>query len=148
MGILCVHVAGIMGKETTHVCKFYIVLTPEQQAQLATPYINYRKKSPRPRNWSLLPLQVKTPIHRHCYWGSQQLGHLTLSTTAVPPEKKAKKEKSTTSKSTKTVDSKSATDGKTEELDQKWSDRFNYLEALLMASWPRLFNQLSHHLSR
>ena len=55
-----------------------------------------------------------------------------ISSTAVP-EKKAKKDTPTTSKSKKLVESKSATDRKMEELDQKWSDRFNCLEALLMA---------------
>ena len=54
-----------------------------------------------------------------------------VTSPALPPEKKAKKEK-TTSKAKKPVTS-SATDGKIAELDQKWSDRFNRLEALLMA---------------
>ena len=47
---------------------------------------------------------------------------------------KVKKDKPTTSKSKKPVESKLATDSKIEELDQKWSDRFNRLEALLMAN--------------
>ena len=48
--------------------------------------------------------------------------------------KKPKKDKPTTSKA-KTVkpESKSVTDSKIAELHQKWSDRFNRLEALLMA---------------
>ena len=53
--------------------------------------------------------------------------------TAVPTEKKPKKDKCTTSKPEKAVASKSATDSKIEELDQKWSDRFNRLEVMLMA---------------
>ena len=47
------------------------------------------------------------------------------------PEKKAK-DKPSTSKSKKPTD-KLATDKKMEKLDQKWSDRFNHLEALLMS---------------
>ena len=50
---------------------------------------------------------------------------------ALPPEKKAKKEK-TTSKAKKPV-AASTTDDNIAKLDQKWSDRFNRLEALLMA---------------
>ena len=37
------------------------------------------------------------------------------------------------SKAKKTVETASSIDGKIAELDQKWSDRFNRLEALLMA---------------
>ena len=54
------------------------------------------------------------------------------SPPSTVPEKKAKKYKPSTSKSKKPTE-KSATDKKMEELDQKWSDRFNHLEALLMS---------------
>ena len=47
------------------------------------------------------------------------------------PDKKPE-DKPSNSKSKKTVE-KSATDKKMDELDQKWSDRFNRLEALLMS---------------
>ena len=56
---------------------------------------------------------------------------VSASTSAVP-EKKTKKDKPSSSKTKKTVE-KSATDKKMEELDQKWSDRFNRLEAVLMS---------------
>ena len=56
-----------------------------------------------------------------------------LPPLAAVPEKKAKKDKPSTSKSKKPVESKSATDKKMEELDQKWLDRFNRLQVLLMA---------------
>ena len=57
-----------------------------------------------------------------------------------PPDKKLKKDKPSTSKSNKSVE-KSATDKKMEELDQKWSDRFNRLEALLLSkSFPPTFS--------
>ena len=49
------------------------------------------------------------------------------------PEKKSKKEKPSTSKSTKYAGTKIDTDSKIQELDQKWSERFNRLEALLLA---------------
>ena len=47
--------------------------------------------------------------------------------------KKSKKDKPSTSKSTKPIGTKSDTDSEIEDLDQKWSDRFNRLEALLLA---------------
>ena len=64
---------------------------------------------------------------------------------SAPPEKKKKVEeqKASASKSAKSDEpaksssdnrpAKSSTDSRFEELDQKWSDRFNQLEALLMA---------------
>ena len=54
-------------------------------------------------------------------------------TTVAPSEKKSKKDEPSTSKSTKPVRSKSDTDNKIAKLDQKFSDRFNHLEALLLA---------------
>ena len=56
----------------------------------------------------------------------------TVKSPPLPPEKKAKKEK-TVVKPKKVVSSSSTTDGKIAELDLKWSERFNRLEALLMA---------------
>ena len=50
-----------------------------------------------------------------------------------PTEEKPKKDKASTSQAKKTTETKSATDSKIAELDQKWSDRFNCLEALFMA---------------
>ena len=66
-------------------------------------------------------------------------GILQSPSDSEPLGKKPKKDKPTTSKakagSDKSVksESKSATETKIAELDQKWSDRFNRMEALLMA---------------
>ena len=49
----------------------------------------------------------------------------------MPPEKKAKKEK-VVSKAKKSPES-SSTDAKIADLDSKWSERFNRLEALLLS---------------
>ena len=49
----------------------------------------------------------------------------------VVPEKKVKKDKLSSSKSKKSE--KSVEDSKYDELDKKWTDRVNRLEALLMA---------------
>ena len=51
---------------------------------------------------------------------------------AVPPEKKTKKEKAP-AKSKKEKASTSTADDRISELDQKWSERFNRLEALLLS---------------
>ena len=58
-------------------------------------------------------------------------GTVTSHATVVP-EKKTKKDKPSTSKVKKSSD-QSATDSKYDEPDKKWTDRFNRLEALLMA---------------
>ena len=72
--------------------------------------------------------------------GQSTSGSPALS--APPPEKKKKTDskksssksvKSTTDKSASNRPSSSSTDSRITDLDQKWSDRFNRLEALLMA---------------
>ena len=60
-------------------------------------------------------------------------GTVKFPTTVAPPEKKSKKDRPSTSKATKPVGNNSNTNSKIAELDQKWSDRFNHLEALLLA---------------
>ena len=64
---------------------------------------------------------------------------LTLLLPSMPPEKKSKKDKlpSKTKKSSDASDTKAkntdSTDSKIAELDSKWSERFNRLEALLLS---------------
>ena len=53
--------------------------------------------------------------------------------TVAPLRKKAKKEKASTSKTVKSTASSSTVDSKIAQLDEKWSDRFNRLEAILLA---------------
>ena len=63
--------------------------------------------------------------------GSTHLTDSVKSPSSMPPEKKAKKEK-VSSKPKKSSDSAS-TDAKLADLDSKWSDRFNRLEADLLS---------------
>ena len=49
---------------------------------------------------------------------------------AVPPEKKLKKDKAPTKAKKEKA---SASDDRISQLDQKWSERFNRLEALLLS---------------
>ena len=55
----------------------------------------------------------------------------SVQSPVAPPEKKTKKEKTATSKSKPSK--KSDTESKIADLDSKWSERFNQLEALLLA---------------
>ena len=59
----------------------------------------------------------------------------TTSSSPAVPEKKSKKDKASSSSSSSKAKkpTKSAEDSKFDELDKKWTDRFNKLEALLLA---------------
>ena len=57
----------------------------------------------------------------------------TTSSSPAVPEKKSKKDKASSSSSKAKKPTKSAEDSKFEELDKKWTDQFNKLEALLLA---------------
>ena len=64
------------------------------------------------------------------------------SSTPAVPGKKVKKDKSASSKAKK-PSVKSVEDSKYDELDKKWNDRFNRLEALLMAKSLQTADQLT-----
>ena len=106
----------ISNKETSD-CKFYNAFTPEQRVQLVTPSLPTDGSSlVDPASVSVIgvvgeKLDQKSPV--------------------LPPEKKPKKDKASV-KAKKSVDS-SATDSKISELDSKWSEHFNRLEALIMS---------------
>ena len=78
--------------------------------------------------------------HYFCHWAVDDKGTVKSPASVAPPpqkkkkKKKAKKDKSSSSKASKPSQNKPSADAKIAELDQKWSDRFNRLEALLMAS--------------
>ena len=132
------------GKDTcvespTTECKFCVLLTPEQKAQLATPSYKLKKEkrdaqkadissttSKDNKDGTLVDPSIVSVI------GAVSDTASVSSPPSAVPEKKSKKDKPSSSKSKKTVE-KSATDKKMEELDQKWSDRFHRLEALLMS---------------
>ena len=81
----------------------------------------------RLRNWTLVDPSTVAVIR-----AVSDTGTLT-SPTIVVPEKKAKKDKPSTSKVKKSAGEKLVKDTKYDELDKKWTNRFNKLEALLMA---------------
>ena len=116
-------------------CKFCILLTPEQKAQLATPSYKLKKEKRDARKADI----TSTPSKDGTLVDPSTVSVIgTVSDTAsissppsAVPEKKSKG-KPSSSKPKKTVE-KSATDKKMEELDQKWLDRFSHLEALLIS---------------
>ena len=110
-------------------CKFCLLLTPEQKAQLATPSYKLKKEKRDAKKAELSsPSKDGTlvdPATVSVIAAVSESASIASPPDTVP-DKKLKKEKPSTSKSKKTVE-KSATDKKMEELDQKWSDRFNRL---------------------
>ena len=61
------------------------------------------------------------------------VGETASSKSPVPPEKKPKKDKPPTKVKKSTTATSSSVDDKFSALDDKWSERFNRLEALLLA---------------
>ena len=119
----------VANKDTTD-CKFCNSLTPEQLSQLATPSYKIKKeKREAKRSESANPtddtLVDPASVEVIGVVGDAQSSQVD----SAPPEKKSKKPPS---KSKKVVAPSSA-DSKISELDQKWSERFNRIEALLLS---------------
>ena len=140
-------------------CSHYDAFTAEQKAQLSTP--SYKLKKEKKEAKSSTPAKASDTLSPTLMDPAfvSVVGVVDGQTTSGlsgPTEKKkkteSKKSSSTTAKSTKpeksvkssnrpastsTTDqgksTTSSTDAKISDLDRKWSDRFNRLEALLMA---------------
>ena len=123
-------------------CKFCLLLTPKQKAQVATPSYKPKKEkrdakkaelSSPSKDGTLVDPSIISVI------GAVSDKVSVSSPLESAPEKKLKKDKPSAPKSKKTVEK--STDKKMEELDKKWSDRFNRLEVLLMSkSFPPTFS--------
>ena len=121
-------------------CKFCNSLTEDQHVQLATPSYKLKKEKRDAKKMEASSTPNKDsaslvdPATVSVIGAVNVQGDLQSPSGSEPSSKKPKKDKPTTSK-TKTVkpESKLATDSKIAELNQKWSDRFNHLEVLLMA---------------
>ena len=153
------HVVAIRGKERIHVLrnkiltKFCNLLTSDQKAQLST--LSYQlkrekrdsKKTATPSkdtSTSSVTLSPTLVDPAHVSVVGVVDGKGTISSpglSAQPAAKKVedKKSSSKSDKSTKSLSTASSSrlasvsaDHRIDELDQKWSDRFNRLEALLM----------------
>ena len=121
----------IANKDTTD-CKFCNLLTPEQRAQISTPSYKIKKeKREAKRLDNPTPTEEIALVDPASVSVIGAVGESVASpSTSIPPEKKAKKGKPT-SKAKKSASS--SADDRISALDLKWSDRFNRLEALLMA---------------
>ena len=121
-----------MEKPDTTECKFCNTHTPEQWAQLATPSYKIKKEKCEARKQETTSTPIKDNSWIHPLY--LLLGQLTIrvqpSSHVEPPEKKVRKDKPSTSKAKAKPENKSSTDSKI--ADQKWSDRFSHIEALLM----------------
>ena len=125
-------------KDSTN-CSHCNVLTPEQKAQLATPSYKLKKEKREAKK-----LETETPKDSESLVDPSSVSVIgvvdnagVVQSPSVPPEKKVKKDKVLT----KPKKSTSSTEGKIADLDLKWSERFNCLEALLLSkSFPPSFS--------
>ena len=113
-------------------CKFCVVLTPEQLTQLSTPSYRLKKEKREAKKLESTPSKDSTLVYPSSV---AVIGPVSGTATAsspppVVPEKKVKKDKPSSSKSKKSDRSKIRS---MMNLTKKWTDRFNRLEALLMA---------------
>ena len=122
----------VADKDTSD-CSLCNSLTPEQRIQLATPSYKIKKeKREAKRAEATNPTTEDTLVDPSSVEVIGVVGDSQSSQVdSAPPEKKTKKDK-LPSKSKKPVES-SSTDSKISELDQKWSERFNRIEALLLS---------------
>ena len=119
----------VANKDTTD-CKLCNSLTPEQLSQLATPSYKIKKeKRESKRSESANPTDDTLVDPSAVEVIGVVRDAQSSQATSVPPEKKAKK---LPSKSKKVVTPSSA-DSKISDLDQKWSERFSRIEALLLS---------------
>ena len=115
-------------------CSFCDILTPEQLLQLATPSYRLKTEKREAKKMDTTPSKDNTLVDPTTV---SVLGPVDTSTSSTPAEKKPKKDKPSTSSSSASKSKKSSKavpqDDKFDELDKKWTDRFNKLEALLLA---------------
>ena len=125
-------------------CQLCKALTPEQASQLATPSYKLKKekrdkvestpsKDPSSSTSVTLSPTLVDPARVSVI---RAVDGQDTGLSAQPAEKKKKveeKKKSVKPKPSTSTAAAVSTDQKFQELDQKWSDRFNRLEALLLA---------------
>ena len=107
--------------------------TPEQRAKIST--LSYKiKKEKREAKHADISQPTDELIDPSSVSVIGVVGGPSTDKSPVPPEKKAKKDKpSVKPKKSATATLSSATEDKLTALEDKWSDRFNRLESLLLA---------------
>ena len=123
-------------------CNFCSILTPEQLLQLSTPSYRLKKEKREAKKMDSTPSKDSTLVGPSSVAVLGPVEPTTSSSPAVP-EKKSKKDKASSSSSKAKKLTKSAEDSKFDELDKKWTDRFNKLEALLLAKSLQPVDQLT-----
>ena len=114
-------------------CSLCNSFTPEQRVQISTPSYKIKKEKREAKH-----ADISQPTDELIDPSSVSVIGVVAGTSAdtspVPPEKKTKKDKpSVKPKKTTTTTLSSASDDKLTALEDKWSDHFNRLEALLLA---------------
>ena len=103
--------------------------------QLATPTYKLKKEKRQAKRLEATPSKDSSlvdPSTVAVIGDVSDSGNVT-SPPPIIPEKKTKKDKVPSASKAKESTQKSVTDSRYDELDKKWTDRFNRLEALLMA---------------
>ena len=122
----------IADKDTVD-CEFCNLLTPEQRAQISTPSYKLKKEK---REANCLdhpnPTEDSSLVDPSTVSVIGVVGAASSEKSPVPPEKKTKKDKAPV-KAKKDKASTSTAADRFSKLDQKWSERFNRLEALLLS---------------
>ena len=120
----------IANKDTTD-CKFCNLFTPEQRAQISTPSYKIKKeKREAKRVDNPTPTEDIALVDPANVLVIGAVGGAASQSPSLLPEKRPKKDKAPT-KPKKSASS--SMDDRFSALDSKWSERFNRLEALLMA---------------
>ena len=118
-------------------CPVCLAFSPEQRLQVSTPSYKIKKEKREAKKLESTPSidseSLVDPSDVAILGAVYQQGSVESPPTVAPPEKKTKKEKASTSQTVKPIASSSKVDSQIAKLDQKWSDRFNRLEALLLA---------------
>ena len=121
----------IANKDTAD-CTLCNAFTPEQRAQISTPSYKIKKEkreakcvdNTQPTDELVDPSSVSI---------IEVVSGPSADKSPVPPEKKPKKDKPSTKPKKSSSALSSATEDKFTALEDKWADRFNRLEALLLA---------------
>ena len=120
----------ISNKDTTD-CTLCNAFTPEQRAQISTPSYKIKKEKREAKR-----LDSTQPTDELVDPSSVSVIGVVSGPSSdkppIPPEKEVKKDKPTKPKKSSSALS-SATEDKFTALEDKWADRFNRLEALLLA---------------
>ena len=120
-------------------CQICNSLTSDQRQQLATPSYKLKKEKREAKLSNTTPFQdsdlLVEPSSVSVIGVVDGQGSVKSPATVPPPDKKPKKDNkgSKKEKSPSTKASKHCTDEKVADMDNKWSERFSRLEALIMA---------------